>query len=64
MATGEVVYFNSDGGYGFIETEDSEDDVFFHMDGLEGPDVEEGDKLEFEITKAPKGPRADKISRL
>ena len=30
MADGKVDFFNDTGGYGFIETDDSDEDVFFH----------------------------------
>ena len=36
MATGTVDFFNDTGGYGFIDTEDSEEDVFFHMEDVGG----------------------------
>jgi CspA family cold shock protein len=64
MATGEVAFFNDSGGYGFIETEDADEDVFFHMDDVGGPDLEEGTEVEFEIEQAPKGPRATNLTRL
>ena len=64
MATGKVDFFNDSGGYGFISTEESDEDVFFHMDDVEGPDLEEGTEVEFEIEQAPKGPRATNLSRL
>jgi CspA family cold shock protein len=64
MAKGKVDFFNDTGGYGFIDTEDEDDDVFFHMEDIEGPDLEEGQELEFEIEDAPKGPRAKNVTRL
>ncbi|MFB6171454.1 MAG: cold-shock protein, partial [Haloarculaceae archaeon] len=30
MANGTVAFFNDTGGYGFIETDDADEDVFFH----------------------------------
>ena len=63
MADGKVDFFNDTGGYGFIETEDSEDDVFFHMEDVGGPDLEEGTEVEFEIEQADKGPRATNLTR-
>ena len=63
MATGTVDFFNQTGGYGFISTEDADDDVFFHMDDVGGPDLEEGTELEFDIEQAPKGPRATNVVR-
>ena len=64
MARGTVAFFNETGGYGFIETDDSDDDVFFHMDDVDGPDLEEGEEVEFEIEDAPKGPRAKNLTRV
>ena len=64
MPTGTVAFFNDTGGYGFIETEDADDDVFFHMEDVGGPDLEEGQEVEFEIEQADKGPRARNLERL
>ena len=51
MAKGTVDFFNDTGGYGFIDTEDSDEDVFFHMEDVGGPDLEEGQEVEFEIDR-------------
>ncbi len=64
MAKGTVAFFNDTGGYGFIETDDADEDVFFHMEDIGGPDLEEGQELEFEIVEAEKGPRATNVERL
>jgi len=64
MAKGKVAFFKSSGGYGFIETEDHDDDVFFHMEDIGGPDLEEGQEVEFDIEPADKGPRAANVTRL
>jgi CspA family cold shock protein len=64
MATGTVDFFNDDKGYGFIETEDTDEDVFFHMEDVGGPDLEEGQEVEFDIEDAEKGPRAENVTRL
>ena len=63
MANGKVDFFNDTGGYGFIETEDADDDVFFHMEDVGGPDLEEGTDIDFDIEQAPKGPRATNVVR-
>lgn len=62
-AIGIVGFFNDTGGYGFIESKDSEEDVFFHMEDIGGPDLEEGQKVAFDIEQANKGPRATNIAR-
>jgi len=64
MAKGVVDFFKESGGYGFIETDESDEDVFFHMEDISGPDLEEGQELEFEIEQAEKGPRAVDVERL
>lgn len=64
MAQGTVTFFNDTGGYGFIETDDADDDVFFHMEDIGGPDLEEGQEVEFDIEQADKGPRATNLQRL
>ena len=56
-----------DRGYGFIKTEDSEKDLFFHAGELQNADfnsLKEGDKVEFEVTEGEKGPQAVKVSTL
>ena len=63
MANGTVDFFNDTGGYGFIETEDADDDVFFHMEDVGGPDLEEGTDVDFDIEQADKGPRATNLVR-
>ncbi|GAB7019867.1 hypothetical protein JCM18750_27280 [Halostagnicola bangensis] len=63
MANGNVDFFNDTGGYGFISTDDADDDVFFHMEDVGGPDLEEGTDIEFDIEQAPKGPRATNVVR-
>ena len=63
MAQGTVKWFNSEKGYGFIAQEGGED-VFVHysaiqMDGYKA--LDEGQRVEFEVTQGPKGPQADSV---
>ncbi|MFB6254395.1 MAG: cold-shock protein [Halobacteriaceae archaeon] len=64
MPKGTVAFFNDSGGYGFIETDAIDEDVFFHMEDIGGPDLEEGQEVEFEITETEEGPRAENLTRL
>jgi len=51
-------------GYGFIEPEEGKD-VFVHQSALSpGTDLNEGDKVEFEIENSPKGPQAKNVKKL
>ena len=63
MAQGTVKWFNSEKGYGFIAV-DNGADVFVHysaiqMDGYKA--LEDGQRVEFEVTQGPKGPQADAV---
>jgi len=56
----------TDRGFGFIQIEGEEKDLFFHSNDLEGVDfkeLKEGDPVQFEITQGQKGPSATKVSR-
>lgn len=55
---GEVKFFHDEKKYGFIETEDMDDDVFFHINDLEIEEVEEGMEVEFDTEEGDKGPKA------
>lgn len=62
-AIGTVGFFNDRGGYGFIETEDSDEDMFFHMEGIGSPDLTDGTRAQFDIEQADKGPNATNVVR-
>ena len=67
MAQGTVKWFNAEKGYGFIAVDGSNDDVFVHYSAIDAAgfrSLEEGQKVEFEITQGPKGPQASNISPL
>ena len=61
MAQGTVKWFNGDKGYGFIAVEGGPD-VFVHFSAITGSgyrSLEEGQKVEFDITQGQKGPQAE-----
>ncbi len=64
--TGKVKWFNGKKGYGFIERDDSEKDVFVHASAVRESNLRflnEGDELSFEIEDGPKGPSAVKLQK-
>jgi len=66
MEQGTVKWFNSSKGFGFIER-DSGDDVFVHYKSIVANGfrkLEQGDKVEFEVTETDKGLQAVNVSKL
>jgi CspA family cold shock protein len=64
--TGTVKWFNGAKGYGFIERESGED-VFVHYSAIQGEgfrNLDEGDRVEFEIEEGQKGPAAADVRRV
>jgi CspA family cold shock protein len=60
---GQIKKLIRERGFGFISVEDGRE-VFFHTSGLEGIDfdtLQEGDSVELDVEKGPKGPRAVNI---
>ncbi|MGA9534129.1 MAG: cold-shock protein [Anaerolineales bacterium] len=61
---GTVKWFNGEKGYGFIARE-SGDDVFVHYSAILGDgyrDLQEGQKVEFEVETGPKGLQATNLT--
>ena len=65
MASGLVKWFNDAKGYGFITQEDGQD-VFVHYSAIQASgfrSLAEGDKVEFEVTRGPKGLQASNVKK-
>ncbi|MDP9407819.1 MAG: cold-shock protein [Actinomycetota bacterium] len=63
MAQGTVKWFNAEKGYGFIAV-DGGQDVFVHYSAIVADgyrSLEEGQRVEFEVTQGQKGPQADQV---
>ena len=61
---GTVKWFNSSKGYGFITSNDVQDDVFVHYTAIDGDgykSLNEGDEVSFEIIQGKKGPTATNV---
>ena len=63
---GKVKWFNGKKGYGFIEREDKEKDVFVHSSAARVASLElnEGDDLTFEVENGEKGPSAVNLQKV
>ena len=66
MPQGTVKWFNDAKGFGFLQ-EDGGEDVFVHqseirVDGFRT--LAEGERVEFETTQGPKGPKATNVRKI
>ena len=64
---GEVKWFDNKKGFGFIEPDEGEEDVFVHhtdilMEGY--AKLDEGQRVSFEVTQTEKGPKAMEVELL
>jgi len=65
VANGTVKWFNEANGYGFIQQEGGED-VFVHYSAIQGEGFKtlaEGERLEFDIVRGPKGLQAANVRK-
>ena len=63
---GTVKWFNNEKGFGFI-SRNSGDDVFVHHSAIQGggfKSLNEGDSVEFEVARGPKGFQAQNVAKL
>jgi cold shock protein len=66
MAQGTVKWFNADKGYGFIAV-DGGKDVFVHYSAILADgyrSLEQGQRVEFEVTQSDRGPQAESVRML
>ena len=62
--TGTVKWFNNSKGFGFIQR-DAGEDVFVHFSAIESTgykSLDEGQRVEFDVGKGPKGYQAEKVT--
>jgi CspA family cold shock protein len=64
VATGTVKWFNDAKGFGFLTQDGGGPDVFVHYTAINADgfrSLAEGQKVEFEVTKGPKGAQAQNV---
>lgn len=65
MATGIVKWFNNAKGYGFIQPEQGEQDIFVHFSSIQSDGyrtLKEGQTVNFEAQEGPKGLQATNVT--
>jgi cold shock protein len=60
---GTVKWYSDQKGFGFIKPDEGDKDLFFHRTNVKTPNhsLIEGQRVEFEVTKGPKGPEATDV---
>lgn len=66
--TGTVKWFNTSKGYGFISRNEGKD-LFVHYSAIKDAgdgfrNLNEGDRVEFDVEESPKGPQATNVVRI
>jgi CspA family cold shock protein len=64
MTTGTVKWFNESKGFGFITQDAGGEDVFCHHSAIQAEGfraLTEGQKVEFEVVRGPKGLQAQNV---
>ncbi len=64
VETGKVKFFNQTKGFGFIIPEAYEEELFFHVTGVNGKLPRENDKVSFIVGEGKKGPLAKDVTVL
>ena len=69
VLNGTVKWFNSEKGFGFIQQDNGDKDVFVHFrqvnrSGYGRVNLEEGQKVTYEIGQGEKGPQAENVTAL
>ena len=66
-SVGTVKWFHEGRGFGFITPDSGRQDCFVHESALQGDGLEaltQGDRVEFDLVQAQRGPAAENVTRL
>ncbi|MCH8555805.1 MAG: cold shock domain-containing protein [Schleiferiaceae bacterium] len=63
MNQGTVKFFNASKGYGFIRNDNTGEEVFVHVSGL-NDEIQDNDTVTFDVKEGRKGLNAVNVSRI
>jgi CspA family cold shock protein len=66
VASGTVKWFNEAKGFGFLTQQDNQEDVFVHFSAIQGEGFKtlaEGESVDFDVTRGPKGLQASNVRK-
>jgi CspA family cold shock protein len=61
-----VKWFNEAKGFGFLTQQDNQEDVFVHFSAIQGEGFKtlaEGESVDFDVTRGPKGLQASNVRK-
>ena len=69
LIDGKIKWFNDEKGYGFIEQDNGDKDIFVHFRQVNNPSggrvsLEDGQRVTFEVGEGQKGPQAENVTPL
>jgi CspA family cold shock protein len=67
MANGVVKWFSDKKGFGFIEQEEDQGDIFVHFSSIQAEGfktLSEGDRVTFDVEKTDRGPAAANVVKV
>jgi CspA family cold shock protein len=64
MKTGKVKFFIESKGFGFITEDETNEDFFVHVTGLNGVQIQQHDSVEFDTQEGKKGINAVNVKRI
>ncbi|MEC4112972.1 cold-shock protein [Myroides pelagicus] len=62
MQTGVIKFFNEEKGFGFITNDETKQDIFVHITGLNSKNIEQGNKVSYIEEKGKKGLIATEVT--
>jgi cold shock protein len=58
MSTGKVKFFNETKGFGFIVEDETNNEYFVHISGVDGNELNEGENVKFDLEEGKRGMNA------